>query len=100
MKVRVYYLRGRPDHSVQEAQSIQKWMLDNLYDLVWEAEFKNFVTPDIIARKFRLEPNPFGISFRQKNSHADLSVGDVIQIGPTNYLVLPEGCREMSGGTP
>jgi len=101
MKVRVYYLRGRPDHSeIQEVKTIQKWMLDNLYDLVWEAEFKNVVTPDIIATRFRLEPNPFGISFKKKTSHTDLTAGDLIQIGSTNYLVLPEGFREMNTHIP
>ncbi len=71
-------------------------MLDNLYDLVWEAEFKNLVTPDIIASIFRVQTNvPFGIPFKKKHSHVDLSMGDLIQIGPTPYLVLPRGFREL-----
>lgn len=70
-------------------------MLENLYDLGWEAEFKNLVTPDMIASVFRVEPNPFGVPFKKKNLARDLSVGDVIQIGPTQYLVLQRGFREL-----
>ena len=70
-------------------------MLENLYDLVWEAEFKNLVTPTIIASVFRVEANPFGIAFKKKPTRVDLSVGDLIQIGPTPYLVLPRGFREL-----
>ena len=96
MKVKVYFLKGKPDPSeIEEAEAIQRWMLDNLYDLVWEAEFKNLVTPDIIASIFRVEANPFGIPFKKKPSRVDLSVGDLIQIGPTPYLVLPRGFREL-----
>ena len=70
-------------------------MLDNLYDLVWEAEFKNLVTADMIATIFRIEPNPFGIPLKKKLRHADLSVGDLIRIGPTYYLAIPKGFREL-----
>jgi hypothetical protein len=69
-------------------------MLNNLYDLVWEAEFKNLVTPEIIASILRTEPTPFGISFKNKQSRI-VSLGDLIQIGPTLYLVLPMGFREL-----
>ncbi len=97
--MRVYYLKGKPDPSeIEETEMIQKWMLDNLYELVWEAEFKNLITPDMIATKFRIEPNPFGISLKKKSGHADLSVGDLIQIGPSHYLVLTKGFREMEIG--
>lgn len=86
----------KPDPSEIEATStIHKWMLENLYDLGWEAEFKNLVTPDMIASVFRVEPNPFGVPFKKKNLARDLSVGDVIQIGPTQYLVLQRGFREL-----
>jgi len=97
LKVKVYFLKGKPDPSeIEEAEAIQRWMLENLYDLVWEAEFKNLVTPDIIASIFRVETNlPFGIPFKKKHSRVDLSVGDLIQIGPTPYLVLPRGFREL-----
>ncbi len=71
-------------------------MLDSLYDLVWEAEFKNLVTPDIIASIFPVETNiPFGIPFKKKHSRVDLFVGDLIHTGPTPYLVLPRGFREL-----
>ncbi len=70
-------------------------MLSNLYDLAWEAEFKNLVTPDIIASVLRVEATPFGIPFKKKHTRVDLSVGDLIQIGPTLYLVLPKGFREL-----
>jgi len=70
-------------------------MLENLYDLGWEAEFKNLVTPDLIASMFRLEPTPFGVPFKKEELARDLSVGDVIQIGPTQYLILQTGFREL-----
>jgi hypothetical protein len=70
-------------------------MLENIYDLVWEAEFKNLVTPDVVAMRFRVEPNPFGIPLKRKPGHTDLSIGDIIQIGPAYYLVLPNGFREL-----
>ena len=78
-----------------QAEMIAKWILENLYDLVWEAEFKNLVTPSIIAMKFRVELDPFGIPVVRKPDHPNLSVGDIIQIGPTYYLVLQTGFREM-----
>jgi hypothetical protein len=70
-------------------------MLETLYDLVGEAEFKNLVTLGMIASMFRLEPNPFGVPFKKKNLARDLSAGDVIQIGPTQYLILQTGFREL-----
>jgi hypothetical protein len=66
----------------------------NLYDLVWEAEFKDLVTPDIIASVFDVEANPFGIRFKKKYGSA-ISAGDLIQIGPTRYLVLPREFRAV-----
>jgi hypothetical protein len=96
LKVRVYYLKGKPNpFEIEEAEAVQKWMLENLYDLVWEAEFKNLVTPDMVATKFRVEPNPFGIPMKKKPGHADLSLGDLIQIGPTRYLIVANGFKEM-----
>ena len=94
LRVKVYFLKGKPDPSeVEEAETIQRWMLNNLYDLVWEAELKNLVTPDIIASAFRAQANPFGIPFRKKAR--EISVGDIMQIGPTHYLVLGAGFREV-----
>lgn len=94
MRLKVYFLKGKPDPSeIEEAETIQRWMLNNLYDLVWEAELKNLVTPDLIASVFRVEANPFGIPFKKKAR--EISVGDLIQIGPTHYLVLREGFREV-----
>jgi hypothetical protein len=95
LRVSVYFLKGKPDPSeIEEAETIQRWMLNNLYDLVWEAELKNFATPDIIASVLRVEANPFGIPFKKRLSR-EISVGDLIQIGPTHYLVLREGFREL-----
>ena len=97
LKVRVYFLKRKPEDMVEidQAETIAKWILENLYDLVWDAEFKNLVTPSIIAMKFRVEPDPFGIPVIRKPDHQNLSVGDIIQIGPTHYMVLQNGFREM-----
>jgi len=70
-------------------------MLNNLYDLVWEAEFKTLTTPDLIAFKFDLEPSPFGIQFKNKAARSQLEPGDVVQIGPVHYLRLTRGFREL-----
>ena len=95
MRVGVYFLKGKPDPSeIEEAETIQRWMLSNLYDLVWEAELKNLVTPDIIASVFRVEATPLGIPFKKKVGR-EISLGDLIQIGPTHYLVVREGFREV-----
>jgi hypothetical protein len=95
LRVKVYLLRGKPDPSeMEQVEAIQRWMLNNLYDLAWEAEFKNLVTPEIIASVFRVEAKPFGIAFKKKLGR-DISPGDLIQIGPTRYLVLGEGFREL-----
>ena len=96
MNVKVFLLKGKPNPSeIETTSTIQKWMLENLYDLGWEAEFKNLVTPDMIASMFRLEPTPFGIPFKKKDLARNLSVGDVIQIGPLQYLILQSGFREL-----
>ena len=97
MKVRVYFLKGKPDpdSEIWELTVLQKWMLENLYEPVWEAEFKNLVTPEIIAMKFRKEPEPFGIPARTKREHDDITPGDLIQIGSTYYLVLANGFKEL-----
>jgi hypothetical protein len=95
LKVRVFFSKGKPDPSeIEEVEVIQNWMIDNLYDLGWEGEFKNLVTPDIIASVFRVEASPFGIPFNKKLGR-DISVGDLIQIGPTHYLVVTKGFREL-----
>jgi len=97
LKVRVYFLKRKPENMIEidQVENIAKWILENIYDLVWEAEFKNLVTPSISAMKFRVEPNPFGIPAVRKTDHPNLSVGDIIQIGSTYYLVLQNGFREM-----
>jgi len=95
VRVKVYFLKGKPDPSeIEEAGTIQRWMLNNLYDLVWEAELKNLVTPGIIASAFRVEANPFGTP-PKKPLGREISVGDLMQLGPTHYLVLREGFREI-----
>jgi len=95
LRVRAYFFRGKPNRSeIEEIATIQRWMLNNLYDLVWEAEFKNPVTPANIGLVLRSGAIPFGISFR-KNYTRGISVGDVIQIGPTFFLVLPKGFKEL-----
>ena len=94
-RIKVYFPKGKPDPSeIEEAETIQRWMLNNLYDRVWEAELKNLVTPDIIASVIRVEANPLGIPFKKKLG-PEISVGDLIQIGPTRYLVLRAGFREL-----
>jgi hypothetical protein len=95
MKVRVLFCKGKPDPSeIEEVKVLQKWMIENLYDLGWEGEFKNLVTPEAIVSVFRAEASPFGIPFKKKHGR-DISVGDLIQIGPTHYLVLERGFREL-----
>lgn len=90
----MYLLKGKADHSeIEQVEIFQRWMLDNLYDLAWEAEFKNLVTPTTIASVFRIDQPPFGIPFKKPGRN--ISAGDIIQIGPTFYLAIREGFREV-----
>ena len=97
MKVRVYFLRKTKDPKTSELadHSFESWMLNNIYDLVWEAEFKTFITPDLIAFKFDLEPIPFGIPFKSRVARSKLEPGDVVQIGSAHHLHLARGFREL-----
>jgi hypothetical protein len=97
LKVRVYFLRKTKEPQTSELmdQPFENWMLNNMYDLVWEAEFKNLVTPDIIAMKFGIEPTPFGIAFKKRPARTGLEPGDVVQVGLAHYLRLKEGFREL-----
>ena len=95
MKVRVFFSKGKPDPAgVEGGEVLQAWMIKNVYDLGWEGEFKNLVTPEVIVSVFHAEPTPFGIPLKKKQGR-DISVGDLIQIGPTFYLVLERGFREL-----
>ncbi len=97
LKVKVYFLRTTEDPKTAELADhpFEGWMLNNMYDLVWEAEFKTLITPDLIAFKFDLELIPFGIPFKSKVARSKLEPGDVVQIEPTYHLRLARGFREI-----
>jgi hypothetical protein len=97
LKVRVYFLRKTKDPETSELADhpFEGWMLNNMYDLAWEAEFKTLITPDLIAFKFNLEPTPFGIPFKSKIARSKLEPGDVVQIGSAHHLRLARGFREL-----
>ena len=97
LKVRVYFLWKTKNPETTELADLpfEGWMLNNMYDLVWEAEFKTLITPDLIAFKFDLEAAPFGIPFKSKVTRSKLDPGDVVQIGPAHHLRLARGFREL-----
>ncbi len=102
MRVSVYFLKGKgaPASELEAMETIQRWMLENLYDHVWEAEFKNLITPEVLAVRFHIDEEPFGIPLRKRNlSRRDLRAGDIIQIGPTFHLVLPGSYRILQVST-
>jgi len=65
-----------PKTSELADHAFECWMLNNVYDLVWEAEFKTLITPDLIAFKFDLEPIPFGRPFKSRVARVKLEEGD------------------------
>jgi len=95
LRVRVYFCK-EPEVEILAARGkISRQALDTIYDLVWEAEFKNIITPGKIWLKFQEELKPFGIALKQKRSHEKMSASDIIQIDTEYYMVMQTGAREI-----
>ena len=91
MKVRVYFCNEPEAEILAERGKISRQALGTIYDLVWEAEFKNIITPGKIWLKFKEDLKPFGITISKKRSHERISAGDIIQMGTEFYLVKQIG---------
>ena len=95
MKARVYFCKEPEAEILFHGDKISRQALDTIYDLVWEAEFKNIITPGKIWLKFKEDLKPFGIPLRRKRSHERISAGDIIQMGTEFYMVMEIGTRQI-----
>jgi len=95
MKVRVYFCKQPDVEIIIKGNRIGRQALDTIYDLVWECEFKNILNVGRVWLKFREENKPFGISLRDKRTHSKISLGDIIQIDKTYYIVNSVGARKV-----
>lgn len=95
MKIRVYFCKEPEAEILAERGKISRQALDTIYDLIWEAEFKNIITPGKIWLKFKEDLKPFGVPLREKRSHERISAGDIIQMGTEFYMVMQTGAREI-----
>ncbi len=96
MRIRVYFCKEPEAEIMFQGDKISKQALDTIYDLVWEAEFKNIITLGKIWLKFKGDLRPFGIPLRRKRSHERISAGDIIQIGKEFYMVMQIGTRKIN----
>jgi hypothetical protein len=91
MKVRVYFCREIDPEIILKGNKISRQVLDTIYDLVWECEFKNILNVGRVWLKFREEERPFGIPVK----HSRIAAGDIIQINNDFYMVNQVGARQI-----
>ena len=96
MKVKVYFFKEPEIEMIIKNNRISNQALFTLYDLVWESELKNILTPGRVWLKFKEEDNPFGISLREKKTHNKIDLGDIIQIADDYYIVDTVGVRKIA----
>jgi hypothetical protein len=91
MKVRVYFCREIDPQAILKGNKISEQVLNTIYELVWECEFKNILNVGRVWLKFREEERPFGIPVKEKRSHSKISAGDIIQISNEVVIILLNG---------
>ncbi len=96
MKVQVYFFKESEVEMILKNNRISNQALFTLYDLVWESEFKNILTPGRIWLKFKEEDKPFGVPLREKKTHNKIDLGDIIQISDDYYIVDTVGVRKIT----
>jgi hypothetical protein len=96
MRVRVYFCKEPEADMMFRDEKMSKQALDTVFDLVWEAEFKNVITPGKFWLRFQSDSTPFGLPLKEKRSHATISAGDLIQIGNEFFMVTSTGTRRVS----
>jgi hypothetical protein len=97
MKVRVYFCKELDAVGIiLKSHKISSQALYTIYELVWECEFKNILNAGRVWLKFREnEERPFGIPLREKRTHRNIDLGDIIQITNDLYVVNQIGARKI-----
>lgn len=96
MLVRVYFYKENGADLIKRLVKISRMALDTVYELVWEMEFKNVLSPGRIWLKFKEEDNPFGIPLKSNRTHHKVAIGDIIQIVEEYYLVVDVGVKKIT----
>ena len=96
MKVRVYFVKEQEAEKLIRNNIVSDQALLTLYDLVWEAEFKNILNVGRIWLRFKEENKPFGIPLRERKTHNQISLGDIIQIDRNYYMIDTIGARKIT----
>ena len=96
MIVRVYFYKETNPEIMLGSSKLSRQALFTIYELVWEAEFKNILSPGRVWIKFVEEANPFGISLKCKRHHSKITMGDIIQISEDFYIVSDVGVKKIN----
>jgi hypothetical protein len=96
MIVRVYFYKETNPEIMLGSSKLSRQALSTIYELVWEVEFKNILSPGRVWIKFVEEANPFGISLKCKRHHSKITMGDIIQISEDFYIVSDVGVKKIT----
>jgi len=96
MIVRVYFYKETNPEVMLGSHKLSRQALTTIYELVWEVEFKNILSPGRVWIKFVEEVNPFGISLKCKRHHSKITMGDIIQISEDFYIVSDVGVKKIT----
>ena len=96
MIVRVYFYKETNPEIMLGSSKLSRQALSTIYELVWELEFKNILSPGRVWIKFVEEANPFGISLKCKRHHSKMTMGDIIQISEDFYIVSDVGVKKIN----
>jgi len=96
MIVRVYFYKEANPEIMLGSSKLSRQALSTIYELVWEAEFKNILSPGRVWIKFVEEANPFGISLKCKRHHSKITMGDIIQISEDFYIVSDVDVKKIN----
>jgi hypothetical protein len=92
VKVRIYFCKEPND--IQRGR-LNRIALVTIYDLVWEAEFKNLITIGKVWLKVNGKLEPFGIPLKHKRHHKSLLPGDIIEMNNEFYMVMDVGVKKI-----
>ena len=92
MRVRIYFCR---EPEAVQGGRLSRQALDTIYDLVWEAEFKNLITIGKLWLKVNDKREPFGIPLREKRHHDTIAQGDIIEMSSEFYMAIHIGVKKI-----
>jgi hypothetical protein len=95
MKVRIYFCEEPDSGLIIMKGRLSRQALGTIYDLVWEAEFKNLITIGKLWLKLNGTPAPFGIPLKDRRSHHTIAPGDIIEMGSEFYMVMEVGVKKI-----